>query len=86
MNRYILRFRGQGSKPAADVEIIRSLPHTTVLDEESARMMLVEAPADELKTAMRSLPDWVMTEERMLQLPDPRPRIRRKAVADDHHQ
>jgi hypothetical protein len=83
MNRYILRFRGQGAKPAADVERIRSLPNATVLDDESARMLLVEAPADELQTAMASLPGWVMTEERMILLPDPRPRVRRKVVTDD---
>lgn len=79
MNRYILRFRGQGSKPVDDVEIIRSLPNATVLDEESARMLLVEADAKELQTAMESLPGWVMTEERTLRLPDPpRPRVRRQ--------
>jgi hypothetical protein len=75
MNRYILRFRGQGSKPSADVELIRSLPHATVLDEDSARMLLVEAPVEELQTAMHSLPGWVMAEERIVHLPDSRPRV-----------
>ena len=83
MTRYILRFRGQGPKPAADVATIRSQPHLTVVDDEAARMVLVEVPADDLQALMQSLPDWVVSEERTLQLPDPRPRVRRKVVADD---
>lgn len=82
MNRYILRFRGSGSKPAADVERVRALPHTTVLDD-SSRMLLVEAPAEELETMLKDLPDWLMSEERVHTLPDPRPRVRGKAGAVD---
>ncbi|MFN0086503.1 MAG: hypothetical protein ACKVX9_14035 [Blastocatellia bacterium] len=83
MNRYILRFRGQGKKPARDVEIIRALPGTTVIDDTN-RMLLVEAPAEELQLALNSLSDWVMTEEQLLTIPDPRPRVRRPAaVAED---
>lgn len=83
MKRYILRFRGQGVKPAADVEIIRSLPHVIVLDD-TPRMLLVEAPPDELQTAMKSLPNWVMTEERMIPLSDPRPKVIRKVSSKEH--
>ena len=82
MNRYILRFRGAGRKPAADVERVRALPQTTVLDD-SSRMLLVEAPAEELETALKDLPDWSMSEEQTLTLPDPRPRVRGKAVTHD---
>jgi len=79
MNKYILRFRGKGMKPDEDVELIRSLPETTVLDD-SARMLLVEAPEDELRTAMQSLPEWVMAEEKFIPIPDPRPRVRNRAA------
>lgn len=79
MNKYILRFRGKGIKPEEDVELIRSLPETTVLDD-SARMLLVEAPEDELRTALQSLPDWVMAEEKFIPRPDPRPRVRNRAA------
>lgn len=81
MNRYILRFRGAGRKPAEDVERVRALPHTTVLDD-SSRMLLVEAPAEELETALRDLPDWSMSEEQILTLPDPRPRVRGNVMAE----
>jgi hypothetical protein len=84
MDRYILRFRGDGSKPAADVEVIRALPHTKIVDEDSNRMLLVEAPKEELLSAMELLPNWILAEERMLSIPTPpRPTILKK-VGEDH--
>jgi hypothetical protein len=74
MGTFILRFRGQGRKPAADVARIRSLAQLTVLDDSSPRMLLVEAPEEPLATLMAALPDWMMTRERRIPLPDPRPR------------
>jgi hypothetical protein len=79
MKRFILRYRGEGTRPEKDVELIRSLPDTTVLDE-SPRMLLVEAPEDVLRKAMQSLPDWVMVEEGFIPLPDPRPKVRNRAA------
>jgi len=78
MNRFILRFSGQGAKPQSDVARISSLPNTRVLDD-SPRMLLVEAPARELKALVDELPEWEMTEERMIALPDPRPKMRGRA-------
>ncbi|MDX2032930.1 MAG: hypothetical protein SF339_19795 [Blastocatellia bacterium] len=82
MSRYILRFRGQGKKPAHDVAVIRALPGATVVDDTN-RMLLVEAPADELQLALKSLPDWVMTEEQILPLPDPRPRVHHPPAGEE---
>ena len=82
MTRYILRCRGEGTKPSAAVEAIRSLPHATVIDE-AGRMLLVEAPKDELTTALHTLSNWVLAEEQIYTVPDPRPHIRR-AVAPLH--
>ena len=78
MNRFILRYRGQGSKPAADVHRIRSLENTKVLDDSSPRMLLVEGPEAGLKALVESMPQWVLTPERMIPLPDPRPKPRKK--------
>ena len=75
MARFILRFRGKGAKPSKDVEQIRALPETTVLDD-SSRMLLVEAPEASLRAAVSTMTDWVMTEERMIPLPDARPKLR----------
>ena len=76
MARFILRYKGSGSKPQEDVARIRALAQTTVLNE-SDRMLLVAAPEAELRALMGSLPDWVMSAEKTLTLPDPRPRILR---------
>jgi hypothetical protein len=79
VDRYILRYRGPGVKPDKDVERIRALPDTSVLDE-SSRMMLVGAPETELRGLIESMPDWVMSTEQTLKIPDPRPKITRDAA------
>jgi hypothetical protein len=78
MNRFILRYQGQGSKPAEDVERIRSLEQVKVLDESSPRMLLVEGPETRLKALVGSMPQWVLAPERMISLPDPRPKLYKK--------
>jgi hypothetical protein len=40
-------------------------------------MVLVEGREAELKAALRSLSDWVMSKEEMIPLPDPRPKLRK---------
>ena len=76
VERYILRFRGTSLKPPEDVERIRASKNITVLDDTSPRMLLVEAPQVELKALVDKLPGWIMTPERMIPLPDPRPKPR----------
>ena len=73
--RYILRFRGKGPIPANDVESIRSLKGLNVVDSTS-RMLLVEAPKDELKSLIASMPEWILSEERTVPLPDSRRKLR----------
>jgi hypothetical protein len=77
VGRYIVRYVGEGLRPAADVRRIREAPGLTVLDD-SSRMMLVQASAKRLRELMDSLPGWTWTPERSIRLPDPRPRPRRK--------
>jgi len=77
MNRFVLRYRGQGSKPAEDVDRIRSLENIRVLDASSPRMLLVEGPEAGLKALVESMSQWVLTPERMIPLPDPRPKPRK---------
>jgi len=76
MRRYILRFVGQGPKPVDDVERLRAVPGLSVLDDPPGRMLLVEAPEERLRPVVKSLPQWVMAEETMVPLPDPRQKIR----------
>ena len=68
--RYILRFCGDGPKPAGDVRRIQSVAGLKVLDNASRRMMLVEAPPEVLGRLVGSLEKWVMSEEQMVPLPD----------------
>jgi hypothetical protein len=77
MERFILRFRGPGAKPYHDVERVRSLPGTKVLDDTSLRMLLVESPEDEIEKLSELLPDWNISSERKIPLRDPRPTVRR---------
>ena len=53
------------------------MPNTTVIDDSTSRMVLVEGREAELKAALRSLSDWVMSKEEMIPLPDPRPKLRK---------
>jgi hypothetical protein len=38
-------------------------------------MLLIEAPANELRSAVSSMPQWVLSEERHISIPDPRPKV-----------
>jgi hypothetical protein len=75
MPRYILRFRGNGSSPQDDVERLKADPEIRILDTASSRMLLVEAAEEPLRKAIGGMPDWVMSEEHDIPLPDPRQRL-----------
>ncbi len=77
MSRFILRFRGPEPEAVKDIERIRNLRHVKVIDDSSPRMLLIEASEVEAKSLMASMSGWVMTPERMISLPDPRPKPRR---------
>ena len=76
MARFILRYQGKGPKPQQNIEQIRSLDNISIIDDSSPRMILVDAPEDELKALVNSMPDWIVSQERTYHLPDPRPRLR----------
>ena len=80
MERFILRYRGGGTKPPRDVARIRAGKNVTVIDESSNRMLLVEGSAEELDVLLKTMPGWVMSEEQIISMPDPRPKIRSRAV------
>ncbi len=76
MERYVLRFRGPGGKPEYDVEKVRALPDTTVLDESESRMLLVESSEHDVERLSEILPDWTISGERKISLPEQRPKVR----------
>ena len=71
-----MRYKGSGPRPDEDVARISSLPDTTVLDH-TPRMLLVGAPEPELRALIGSMPDWVMSPEQTIKIPEPRPKILR---------
>lgn len=75
MPRFILRYRGAGPAREEDLKRIRSMPEARVIDASSPRMMLVEGPEEHLRSAISDMPDWVMSAEQMIPLPDPRPKV-----------
>lgn len=76
VERYVLRFRGPGGKPECDVEKVRALPDTTVLDESESRMLLVESSEHDVERLSEILPDWSISGERKIALPEQRPKVR----------
>jgi hypothetical protein len=74
MAHYILRYRGAGAIPEGDVEHIRAQRDVQILDT-SPRMLLIDAPRDDMQTLAASLADWVVTPETTYTVPDPRPHV-----------
>lgn len=75
--RYVLRFCGEGPAPRADVARIEAHHEIVVVDISPPRLLLVQARACRLRTVLRRLPGWVMSEERAVPRP-PRPMRRPK--------
>ena len=75
-NRFVLRYRGDGPKPDADVALVQELTDAVVLNS-SSRMLLVEAEPEPLRDVVRGLPDWVMGPDVAYEVPDTRKRVLR---------
>ena len=73
--RLILRFTGPGEVPRDDLARIRALPAAKIIDS-SARMLLVEAPPEGITQFLRDLPNWTISPETFVGIPDPRPKSR----------
>lgn len=69
--RFLLRYKGPGAAPDADVARVAALPSAVVLDV-TARMLLVESDPAPLQGLIDSLADWVMAPEQAFPLPDTR--------------
>jgi hypothetical protein len=74
--RFILRYKGARKAPQSDLSEIESLDDLRIIDKSaSGRLLLVKAPGGSLKDLLSWLEDWSLTEEKMIPLPDPRPKI-----------
>jgi hypothetical protein len=79
--RFILRYCGKGVKPAASVARVKACEGVKLLDDSSARMLLVEGPKRAVQALAGAMPGWVVSAERMVKLPNPRPQIRSRRAA-----
>ena len=75
--RFVLRYRGEGPAPEADVGQVHDLGGAVVVDA-SARMLLVEADdPGALRDLAGNLSDWILAPEQPYPLPDTRARVER---------
>jgi hypothetical protein len=77
VTRYILRYRGTGSHSESDLARALARRSAKVIDRTS-RMVLVEGADDALHKEFDGDPDWLITPERSISPPDPRPAVGRK--------
>ena len=75
-SRFVLRYRGEGPLPPADVAQVAGLAGAAVVDS-SPRMLLVECDPEPLEALVDALADWVMAPEQHVPLPDTRRRPKR---------
>ena len=73
-SRFVLRYRGEGAKPDADVSRVHGLADAEIVDS-SARMLVVEAESGPLQDLVDGLPDWVMGPDVTYEVPDTRKKI-----------
>lgn len=74
MTRFILRYRGAGSHSEADLARALARRNAKVIDRTPG-MLLVEGSDDALHEEFGNDPDWLITRERSIEPPDPKPRI-----------
>ncbi len=74
--RYVLRYRGEGTKPAADVEAVDRFAGVTVVDESASKMLLVECDGEVAAELAETLPEWVIALEQTFTVPDTRKGVR----------
>jgi hypothetical protein len=79
--KFILRYCGKGAKPANAVARVKACEDVRLLDASSPRMLLVEGPKQAVEALAGTMADWVMSAERTVKLPSPRPQIRSKRAA-----
>jgi hypothetical protein len=75
-DRFVLRYRGEGAPPDADVARVRDLAGTVVVGS-SDRMLLVESDGRSLAELVDGLAGWVMAPERSYAVPDTRKKVER---------
>lgn len=55
---------------------LRSDPRITIIDE-LPRLVLIECPTEAAAEWLAKMPEWKLLQERRIQIPDPRPKLKR---------
>ena len=71
--RFVLRYRGEGTWPDDDLARVRAL--TDTVEVASPRMLVVESEPEPLRQLVEALPDWVMGPDQTYPVPDTRKTI-----------
>jgi hypothetical protein len=79
--KFILRYCGKGTKPTNAVARVKACEDVKLLDDSSPRMLLVEGPKQAVEALAGTMSDWVVSAERTVKLPNPRPQVRSKRAA-----
>ena len=79
--KFILRYCGKGAKPATVVARVKASEDVKLLDDSSPRMLLVEGPKQAVEALAGTMSDWVVSAERTMKVPNPRPQVRSKRAA-----
>ncbi len=74
--RFVLRYRGEGPKPDADVARVQELGDAVIVNS-SSRMLVVEAEPGPLRDLVEGLPDWVMGPDVVYEVPDTHKKVLR---------
>jgi hypothetical protein len=83
MPRYVLRYTGDGPKPAKDVDQVKAHPNVDILDDTSDKMLLVDAPPATIEGVTEGLAHWVVSPELTTDRPEPHPGAPRPTSAPD---
>ena len=75
--RFVLRYRGEGTKPDGDVARVRELAGAVIVDASSPRMVLVESEPGPLRELVDGLDDWVVGTDKTYAVPDTRKKVER---------
>lgn len=84
MPDFVLRYTGDGDKPLDDVERIARLPGSTIISSASPKVLLVTASEEELRALLVVMPNWILTLQRVIPIPDTRLRPGVTPLAEPH--
>jgi len=74
MARFVVRYRGNGPRPADTIDRVKGMPGARIL-EDAGRTLLVEGDESKLRLVFSDESLWVVAPELTYRLPDPRRKV-----------